>query len=120
MKATASFCGLCFLDLRPAPTAAAVAGPGAVPAAPVGTDDGDAAQSWPCVTCGEPNAMTEASCRACGAGFLAQVARSEAPLLVLPVVGDLSRLSRPQGIALAAAVVLAVVALVALLGLLPV
>jgi hypothetical protein len=44
-------------------------------------------------------------------------ARDEAPLLELPVVGDITRLGRGQRFALAAGVVLAIVLLTFLLGL---
>ena len=59
-----------------------------------------------------------APCSACGAGFLAGLRDSEGPLLELPGVGDLTRMSRGQRMVLAFGVVLGVIALVALLGLL--
>ena len=77
---------------------------------------GDAA--WPCSRCGGRNALDRDSCGACGAGFLAAVREAESGL-VLPVVGDLTRMSRGRrmGLAVAAVAVLVVpVALVSLLG----
>ena len=74
--------------------------------------------SWPCATCGAANDLTHSACAVCGAGFLAGLREAEGPLLELPVVGDLGALSRAQRLGLAAGVVLAVIALVALLGVL--
>lgn len=73
---------------------------------------------WPCATCGAANDLTHSACAGCGAGFLAGLREAEGPLLELPVVGDLGALSRAQRLGLAAGVVLAVIALVALLGVL--
>jgi hypothetical protein len=73
---------------------------------------------WPCSGCGAVTAVELDACAACGTGFLAGLRRDEAPLLVLPGVGDVTRLSRGQRLGLAAGVVLLVVLLVALLGLL--
>ena len=55
------------------------------------------------------------ACTACGAGFLAGLRETEAPLLELPGVGDLTQLSRAQRLGIAFGVVLAIVALIALL-----
>lgn len=74
--------------------------------------------SWPCTTCGTDNPLVAPVCSACGAGFLAQLRDKEPPLLELPVVGDISKLSRMQGISLAAAVIGAVLLVVFLLGVL--
>ena len=74
--------------------------------------------SWPCATCGAANDLTHSACAGCGAGFLAGLREAEGPLLELPVVGDLGALSRAQRLGLAAGVVLAVIALVALVGVL--
>ena len=74
--------------------------------------------TWPCVTCGADNALTASTCGACGAGFLAGLRAREGPLLELPVVGDLGAMSRAQRLGLAFGAVLAVLALVAVLGLL--
>ena len=125
----APWCTLCHADLRPAPVPAApVAPPAAPPAAPIAgppvapvvpqsqEPTGDA--TWPCTTCGARNDLAANACTACGAGFLAGLRDSEGPLLELPGVGDLTRMSRGQRMLVAFGVVLAVVALVALLGLL--
>jgi hypothetical protein len=74
--------------------------------------------TWPCATCGAANPLTAGACAACGAGFLSGLREAEGPLLELPGVGDLTRLSRGQRMALAFGVVLVVIALTALLGLL--
>lgn len=50
--------------------------------------------AWPCATCESPNPLDAAVCTTCGAGFLAAVAGTEPPLLVLPWLGDVSRLSK--------------------------
>lgn len=114
----APWCTLCHADLRPAPAP--------VPEQPVRAvlpevpepeaKAGD--PTWPCTTCGASNALTNDACVACGAGFLSGLRESEGPLLEIPGVGDLTRISRGQRMLLALGVVLAVVALVALLGLL--
>lgn len=94
----------------PSPAPPALPSPAAAPPA--------ADPTWPCASCGAANALTADACAACGAGFLAGLRASEAPLLELPGVGDITRLSRGQRMALAFGVVAAVVALIALLGLL--
>lgn len=134
LREGAPWCTLCFADLRPAPAPAAVelAVPAAaaygLPApdpltdtvADLGTPQAAGAPdpTWPCATCGAANGLTADVCAACGAGFLAGLRESEAPLLALPVVGDLGAMSRAQRLGLAAVLVLAVVVLTALLGLL--
>jgi hypothetical protein len=140
LREGAPWCTLCFADLRPAPapppvdlpvpTAAAYGLPAPdpltaptaelglpeqVPVAPT-TVPGAPDPTWPCATCGAANGLTADVCAACGAGFLAGLRETEAPLLALPVVGDLGAMSRAQRLGLAAALVLAVVALTALLG----
>lgn len=124
----APWCTLCHADLRAAPepppvAAAAQFDPLTAPASALGVPElspqtraGD--PTWPCTTCGASNPITSDACGACGAGFLAELRDSEGPLLEIPGVGDLTRLSRGQRMAVAFGVVLAVVALVALLGLL--
>ena len=125
----APWCTLCHADLRPpppapepVPAAAPVADAPAVPVpapaepAPAAVPSGD--PTWPCATCGAANAFTADACAACGAGFLSSLRASEAPLLEIPGVGDLTRMSRAQRMSLAFGVVLAVVVVVALLGLL--
>lgn len=74
--------------------------------------------TWPCGTCGASNVLSADACSACGAGFLAGLREAEGPLLELPGVGDLTRMSRGQRMLVAFGVVLAFVALTALLGLL--
>ena len=140
LRPDARWCTLGYADRRPAPTpamASALAPPppparlAPIPAAYAGLDldpltapldalTGRPAPvaSWPCATCGAANDLTHSACAGCGAGFLAGLREAEGPLLELPVVGDLGALSRAQRLGLAAGVVLAVIALVALLGVL--
>ncbi|MGB8652723.1 MAG: hypothetical protein WCD35_18900 [Mycobacteriales bacterium] len=88
-------------------------------AAPVLTPDAPAgAATWPCTRCATANPLSAPVCGACGAPFLAALKDQAKPLLVLPLVGDLGRLSRGQrfGVALGAVAVLLVpLALVTLL-----
>lgn len=133
----APWCSLCHADLRPPPPApepepapvlvipptasygAPALDPLTAPAAVLGPLPPAVVQpTWPCATCGAPNALSAGACAACGAGFLAGLREAEGPLLELPGIGDLTRLSRGQRMGLALGVVLAVVALTALLGLL--
>jgi uncharacterized protein (DUF983 family) len=114
LRPAAPWCTLCFADLRAAASpAASLPGPSAAPAAVVG--DGP---SWPCSRCQAANPYQRDDCGICGARFLAAVRDDEAPLLVLPGVGDLSRLGRAQRLLLAVGVVLAVVVPLAVLTLL--
>lgn len=62
--------------------------------------------------------MDRDTCAGCGLPFLSGLREQEAPLLELPVVGDITRLGRGQRFALAGGVVLAFVVLTLLLGLL--
>lgn len=110
----APWCTLCHADLRPPPPTALEPEPGPVLALPPTA----AGPTWPCATCGAANPLAARSCGACGAGFLAGLREAEGPLLELPGVGDLTRLSRGARMGLAFGVVLAVIALTALLGLL--
>lgn len=126
----APWCTLCHADLRPAPEPAPEPVPVVAPPVAPGLDpltapavqaglpatSGDAI--WPCTTCGAGNPISLDACAACGAGFLAGLRDSEGPLLELPGVGDLTRMSRGQRMLLAFGVVVAVIALVAVLGLL--
>ena len=127
----APWCTLCHADLRPAPPAPepqptrspgsvpprAAVDPLTAPAAVLGLPGPVSADpTWPCSTCGAINPIAADACGACGAGFLAGLRESEAPLLELPGVGDLTRMSRGQRMLLAFGVVLAVIALTALLG----
>lgn len=134
LREGAPWCTLCFADLRPVaapapvelpvPSAAAYGLPAAdpltapttqlVPAPTAATPD----PTWPCATCGAANGLTADVCASCGAGFLAGLREAEAPLLALPVVGDLGAMSRAQRLGLAAALVLTVLVLTALLGVL--
>ena len=92
-----------------------------LPAAP-----GDAAvaprpgrlRGWPCSGCGETNAVELTECAACGTGFLAGLRKESAPVLELPVVGDITLLSRGQRLALAGGVVLMFMLMLVVLGLL--
>ena len=124
LRPDAPWCTLCFADLRPAP-----ASPAARAAVAVGTDDARAGTrpvapvlgdgpSWPCSRCAAANGYERDTCGTCGASFLAAVKDDEAPLLVLPGVGDLSRLGRPQRLLLALGVVLAVLVPLAVITLL--
>ena len=77
-----------------------------------------AATRWPCATCGADNAFTDSVCAVCGAAFLAALREAEAPLLVVPIVGDLLALSRAQRLGVAALLVLLVSGLTALVAVL--
>lgn len=115
VRPDAPWCTQCWADLRPPPEPVAVArpvDPASAPAAPRGLG------GWPCSGCGAVNAVELDACAACGTGFLAGLRREEPPLLVLPGVGDVTRLSRGQRLGLAGAVVLVIVLLVALLSVL--
>jgi hypothetical protein len=61
--------------------------------------------------------MARDTCSACGRHFLAGLRENEAPLLELPVVGDITKLSRGHRFAIAFGVVLVFVVLTALVGL---
>jgi hypothetical protein len=133
VRTGAPWCTLCHADLRPPPpepsplpVVAATAAyrpptfdPLTAPAAALGLPAAAPAEAtWPCGTCGAVNVLSADACSACGAGFLAGLRESEGPLLELPGVGDLTRMSRGQRMLVAFGVVLAFVALTALLGLL--
>ncbi|GAC1440564.1 MAG: hypothetical protein NVS3B26_10070 [Mycobacteriales bacterium] len=62
--------------------------------------------------------MERNDCAGCGLPFLSGLRDAEAPLLELPVVGDITRLGRGQRFALAGAVVLVFIVVTLLLGLL--
>ena len=130
----APWCTLCHADLRPAPEpepepvvvapvsvtpvqpAVRPLDPLTAPAPALGLPPkpGDE-PAWPCTTCGAANPIAANACTACGAGFLAGLRESEAPLLELPGVGDLTKMSRAQRLGVAFGVVLAFVAVIALL-----
>jgi ribosomal protein L40E len=137
VRAGAPWCTQCYFDLRPKapePPPVAPVPPTGVPrqpaAAPSYSTDPlndplpgqapapSAVPTWPCTTCGHDNPLDATACQACGAGFLAAVRDSEAPLLVVPGLGDLGRYSRAQRLALAAGVALSVAVVVLVLGLL--
>jgi hypothetical protein len=123
----APWCTLCHADLRPPPPApepvlamppqAPALDPLTAPAASSGLSARPGSEpTWPCATCGVANPLAANACLGCGAGFLAGLRETEAPLLELPGVGDLTRMSRGQRMLVAFGVVLAFVALTALLG----
>ena len=121
VKPDAPWCTQCWTDLRPAPPpppvveAPAAAAPVPVPGQ---TAPSAAGKGWPCATCGHVNAIEHDACVACGTALFATLKAGEEPLLVLPGVGDLTRYSRGQRLALAGGVVVAVCVLVLLLGVL--
>jgi hypothetical protein len=117
------WCTLCYADLRP--PAAPVDPPAAVAAAPTYDPLSDplpaapvAGPTWPCSACGTVNPIERDTCAGCGLPFLSGLREQEAPLLELPVVGDITRLGRGQRFALAGGVVLVFVLLTLVLGLL--
>lgn len=63
-------------------------------------------RTWPCGRCGDPNALERDTCATCGEGFLAAVRDAQRPMLVLPVVGDITRLDRRRRLLLAVLLVL--------------
>lgn len=93
---------LSFLPEVVAPTAAV---PAAVTAAELPRPAAGSTATWPCTQCQTVNALEASVCTACGSSFLAAVREDNKPLLVLPVVGDLGALSRPQRLLLALAAV---------------
>jgi hypothetical protein len=123
VRADAPWCTQCWTDLRPAPEPVAVPAPAPAPPAATSGDAGAAPArrglgGWPCSRCGATNAVELDACAACGTGFLAGLRRDEPPLLALPGVGDVTRLTRGQRLGLAGGVVLLMVLLTALIGLL--
>jgi ribosomal protein L40E len=141
LRPDAPWCSLCYHDLRPAAPAPAPEPAPAygghdpltaplldvlLPVAPVAQPAPEAAApvvpvvpapraevSWPCTRCGADNALTMNACRDCGSPFLGGT--SEPPALVLPGVGDLTKLSRGHRAAVAVGVVMAVLLPLALI-----
>ena len=130
----AQWCTQCWADLRPPPEPAPVVvetvpEPAAVhaavgagsPAAPSAVElpavRSGGARGWPCSSCGDTNPVELMACAACGTAFLAGLRKDSAPVLELPVVGDIALLSRAQRLGLAGAVVLLVLLLITVLGL---
>jgi hypothetical protein len=74
------------------------------------------APTWPCGSCASANPLEAAVCGVCGAAFLEAVTRTEPPLLVLPLLGDLSRMTKLHWFGLGAALLLLAVVLSVLLG----
>ncbi len=84
----------------------------AAPATPVGEP------SWPCLTCQARNPLSASACSECGSTFLAAVAQQDRAALVLPLVGDLTAMSRGRRLGLAGALVAALLVPLALITLL--
>jgi len=131
LGAQAQWCTQCWADLRPPPPASEPGSAAVDPAVEV-VDDGAAssrirlpapragdAGGWPCSGCGQTNPVELMTCAACGTGFLADLRRQSGPVLALPLVGDVTLLSRGQRMGLAGGVVLLLMLLICLLGLLP-
>ena len=107
----AGWCTLCYTVLRVPETvpAAAQASPAPLaPAAPLPPHpilDAPVSQApavarrpsegWPCLGCGALVPLADDACSQCGRPFLPS---DTMPALALPVVGDLSRMERPQRI----------------------
>lgn len=111
----APWCTLCYHSLRPVPAATPSPEPLAVAVASAAEPYQHDAR-WPCLRCGTDNGLAEPCCGTCGAAFLADVAEGGLSLR-LPVVGELTGLSKAASYSLAVgfAVVLALlVAAVAL------
>jgi hypothetical protein len=77
-----------------------------------------AAASWPCTSCSAANPLDADRCGACDTPFLADLSRAEPALLVLPVVGDVGRLSRAQRVLFGLGASVGAVAVTGVLGLL--
>ncbi len=103
---------LAFLPQVPTPAPAPAHVPGVVAVA------AQVPVTWPCVQCDAANPMTVMACTDCGSAFLGAERSVNIPLLVLPVVGDIGKLSRGQRIGLALAAVSLVLAPLALITLL--
>lgn len=131
MRPDAPWCTQCYAPVEAAapvgrgsadPAASSGLPQAAPPACPASRTPASAAVPsaavWPCSACGTPNALADAHCASCGAGFLAGLRDAEPPLLVLPVVGDLAALPPARRLTVAVLAVLAFLVVAALLGLL--
>jgi hypothetical protein len=112
VRPDAQWCGLCYLDLRPARAApshtAVTAAPSAIPAqrasasAPLApsssivtsTDTSDTA-TWPCTQCSARVPLELSACPDCGAAFLARLAGDGGRHRSSTENGGLTRVSRP-------------------------
>ena len=74
--------------------------------------------TWPCTRCASDNPFTASVCGTCGGAFLAALKDEEKPLLVLPLIGDVGKLSRGQRLGVAAGVIAAIMVPLALITLL--
>ncbi|HTW18982.1 MAG TPA: hypothetical protein VME70_02085 [Mycobacteriales bacterium] len=76
------------------------------------------ALTWPCAACGENVAMDLDTCPSCGSGFLS--GSSDGPSTRLPMVGDITTMSRSKrlvvGLGIAAVVIIVIVLLLTLVG----
>lgn len=128
VRPDAPWCTQCWTDLRPAPPVPrvvdlpvgppAAAGPASGPAdvvAPALVKRG--LGGWPCTVCSAVNAVELDACAECGSGFLAGASSADAGLVV-PGLGDLTKVSRTQRLALAVGAALLFMVLVGLVGLL--
>ncbi len=121
----APWCTLCHADLRPPPEPVEAPAPAVRPIDPLTAPapslglpaQAGSEPTWPCTTCGAANPIAATACTACGAGFLAGL-RDESPLLEIPGVGDLTKMSRAQRLGIAFGAVVAFIVLVTLLSLL--
>jgi hypothetical protein len=74
----------------------------------------DAAAAWPCARCGAHVPLLLDACSECGAGFLAGAIPP--PTMSVPIVGDVSRLSKAQRFALAAGLAVGLIVVFLVLG----
>lgn len=121
LRPGAPWCTLCYADLRPPESVQPpppVRQPAQLPEPLQVAEPAPAAPSvaWPCTSCAAVNPLDADRCAACGSGFLAALRESEDPLLVLPGVGDITRLDRSQRLLLSAGFVLVILVLTVLLG----
>jgi hypothetical protein len=69
--------------------------------------------TWPCPTCGTSVLMSLDFCNSCGAGFLAGV--SDGATVRVPLVGDVSKITSGQRLALAGGVALSLMLVIVVL-----